>query len=76
MDFEDDLEALQTAIFETEQRIKKLEKHKESVIKEHEESKSDYALTETLRRLERNLDELNKKLAFLISERDSKNANV
>jgi len=75
LDFENDLEALQTAIFETEQRIKKLEKHKESVTKELEESNSD-ALAETLRRLERNLDELHKKLAFLISERDSKNKDV
>jgi len=75
LDFENDLEALQTAILETEKRIKKLEKHKESVTKELEESKSD-ALSETLRRLERNLDDLHKKLAFLISERDSKNANM
>ena len=75
MNFENDLEALQTAIFETEQRIKKLEKHKESVTKELEESNSD-ALAETLRRLERNLDDLHKKLAFLISERDSKNKNM
>lgn len=69
MDFENDSEALRTAIFETEQRIKKLEKHKESVTKELEESNSD-ALAETLRRLERNLDDLHKKMAFLISERD------
>lgn len=75
MDFENDLEALQTAISETEQRIKKLEKHKESVTKELEESNSD-ALAETLRRLERNLDDLHKKLAFLISERDSKNKDL
>lgn len=74
MDFENDLEALQTTILETEQRIKKLEKHKESVIKDLEESASD-ALSETLRRLERNLDELHEKLVFLISERDSKNIN-
>jgi len=76
LNFENDLEALRTAIFEIEQRIKKLEKHKESVTQELEESKSEYVLTETLRRLERNLDELHKKLAFLISERDSKNANM
>ncbi|QLH10979.1 hypothetical protein [Nitrosarchaeum sp. AC2] len=75
MNFENDLEALQTAIFETEQRIKKLEKHKESVTKELEESNSD-ALAETLRRLERNLDDLHKKLVFLISERDSKNKDM
>ncbi|MEC4848228.1 MAG: hypothetical protein RI100_03485 [Nitrosarchaeum sp.] len=72
MGFENDLEALQIIILEAEQRIKKLEKHKESVTKELEESNSD-ALTETLRRLERNLGDLHKKLAFLISERDSKN---
>ena len=75
MNFDNDLEALHAAILETEKRIKKLEKHKESVTKELEESKSD-ALSETLRRLERNLDDLHKKLAFLISERDSKNANM
>jgi len=75
LDFENDLEALQTATFETEQRIKKLEKHKESVTKELEESNSD-ALAETLRRLERNLDDLHKKLSFLISERDSKNKDM
>ena len=75
MNFENDLEALQTAISETEQRIKKLEKHKESVTKELEESNSD-ALAETQRRLERNLDDLHKKLAFLILERDSKNKDM
>ncbi|MCV0411409.1 hypothetical protein [Nitrosarchaeum sp.] len=75
MDFKNDLEALQTAILETEQRIKKLEKHKESVTKELEESRSD-SLVETLRRLERNLDDLHYKLEFLISERDSKNKDM
>jgi len=75
LDFEDDLEALQAAIFETEKRITKLEKHKESVMLELEGTKSN-SLTETLRRLERNLDDLHKKLAFLISERDSKNSHI
>lgn len=76
MDFENDLEALETTIFEIEQRIKKLEKHKESITKELEDHKSDKTSIETLRRLERNLDDLHKKLAFLITEKDSKNTKT
>lgn len=76
MDFENDLEALETAIHEIQQRIQKLEKHRDSVTNELEENKSDKTLTETLRRLERNLDELNKKLAFLIEEKKSKNTKI
>ncbi|MFB5609025.1 MAG: hypothetical protein ACE5Q5_02265 [Nitrosarchaeum sp.] len=73
MDFNDDLEALEKAILETDQRIKKLEKHKEIAKKDLRECKSDNKIiTETLRRLERNLDNLYVKHAFLIKERDSK----
>ncbi|MCE9653196.1 MAG: hypothetical protein K8Q89_09145 [Nitrosarchaeum sp.] len=76
MDFEDDLEALEKTLFETTQRIKKLEEHKESVNKELREGKFDNnTITETLRRLERNLDELHKKYEFLIKERDSKSSS-
>jgi len=70
LDFEDDLEALEKALFETAQRIKKLEEHKESVNAELRDSKSNSTTTaETLRRLERNLDNLHKKHAFLIKEK-------
>ena len=72
MNFEDDIKALKTAILEVEQRIKKLEEHKESVNKEIKDGKSDKTTVETLRRLERNLNELHKKRVFLIKERDSK----
>jgi len=72
LDFDDDLEALEKALLETDQRIKKLEDHKESVNKEIIDNKSDKTIAETLRRLERNLDNLHKKRAFLIKERDSK----
>jgi len=73
LDFENDIEALETAILEVEQRIKKLEEHKDSVNKEIREGKSDNkTITETLRRLEHNLKELHKKQTFLIKERDSK----
>lgn len=76
MDFENDLDALETAIHEIQQRIQKLEKHKESIAKALEEYPSDKTLIETLRRLDHNLDDLHKKLAFLIAEKDSKNAKT
>ncbi|EPA05611.1 hypothetical protein [Candidatus Nitrosarchaeum limnium] len=77
MDFENDIEALETAILEVDQRIKKLEVHKDSVNKEIREGKSDNkTVTETLRRLERNLKELHKKQVFLIKERDSKSLSL
>ena len=73
MDFENDIESLKTAILDVEQRIKKLEEHKDSVNKEIRESKSDNkTITETLRRLEYNLNELHEKRVFLIKERESK----
>ena len=72
LDFEDDLEALEIALLETDQRIKKLEEHKESANKDLRDNKSDKIIAETLRRLERNLDNLYKKRAFLIKERVSK----
>jgi uncharacterized protein (DUF3084 family) len=77
LDFENDIEALETAILEVDQRIKKLEVHKDSVNKEIREGKSDNkTVTETLRRLERNLKELHKKQVFLIKERDSKSLSL
>lgn len=72
LDFEDDLEAIEKALLETDQRIKKLEEHKKSANKEFRDNKSDNTIAETLRRLEHNLDNLYKKRAFLIKERDSK----
>ena len=73
MDFDDDLEALEIALLETIQRIKKLEEHKESVNNEIRESKSDNkTIVETLKRPEHNLDNLHKKRVSLIKERDSK----
>jgi len=73
LDFENDIESLKTAILDVEQRIKKLEEHKDSVNKEIRESKSDNkTITETLRRLEYNLNELHEKRVFLIKERESK----
>lgn len=75
MDFEGDLEELEKALFETNQRIKKLEAHKTSVNKEIRDSKSEnQEIMETLRRLHKNLDELYEKRAFLIKERDSKSS--
>ena len=68
MIFEKDVKALQRALLETEQRIKKLEEHKKSVNKKLLDSKSDKANNETLRRLEHNLDNLHKKHALIIKE--------
>lgn len=75
MDFENDLEELENALLETDQRIKKLEAHKASVNKEIRDSKSEnQEIMETLRRLHKNLDDLYEKRAFLIKERDSKSS--
>jgi len=75
LDFEGDLEELEKALFETNQRIKKLEAHKASVNREIRDSKSEnQEIMETLRRLHKNLDELYEKRAFLIKERDSKSS--
>ena len=75
MDFENDLEELENALLETDQRIKKLEAHKASVNKEIRDSKSEnQEIMETLRWLHKNLDDLYEKRAFLIKERDSKSS--
>ncbi|NND87291.1 MAG: hypothetical protein HKM23_08245 [Nitrosopumilus sp.] len=69
MEFEKDIQALRQALEDTENRIKKLEQHKESVIKELRDSKSDDdSNNETLRRLEKNLENLNKKRELIIKE--------
>jgi len=75
LDFENDLEEIEKALLETNQRIKKLEAHKASVNREIRDSKSEnQEIMETLRRLHKNLDELYEKRAFLIKERDSKSS--
>lgn len=69
MDFEKDFEALKRDLNDTEQRIKKLEEHREFARKEIIDCKSDSkSIAETLRRLERNLDNLHKKRALIIKE--------
>jgi len=68
LSFEKDVKTLQRTLLETEQRIKKLEEHKKSVNKELLDNKSDKVNNETLRRLERNLDNLHKKRALVIKE--------
>ena len=62
MVFEKDTVALKEALNDTENRIKKLEEHKES------ESKKSDSDSETLRRLERNLENLHKKRILILSE--------
>ncbi|QDI88589.1 hypothetical protein Nisw_03090 [Candidatus Nitrosopumilus sp. SW] len=62
MSFEKDVAALKEALDDTENRIKKLKEHKESEIK-----KSNYN-SETLRRLEKNLENLHKKRDLILSE--------
>ena len=62
MSFEKDTAALKEALNDTENRIKKLEEHKES------ESKKFDSDSETLRRLERNLENLHKKRILILSE--------
>ena len=62
MSFEKDVAALREALLDTESRIKKLEEHKES------ESKKSDSDSETLRRLERNLENLHKKRILILSE--------
>lgn len=69
MNFEKDSEALEKALHETDQRIKKLEEHKESLSKQlRDNAVDDTSVEETLRRLERNLDNLHKKHALIIKE--------
>jgi chromosome segregation ATPase len=75
MNFENDLEELEKALLETDQRIKKLETHKESLNNEIKSNKSNSQTNaETLRRLERNLRELYEKREFLTKEKDSKSS--
>ncbi|WP_428324740.1 hypothetical protein [Nitrosopumilus sp.] len=62
MSFEKNVAALQEALNDTNSRIKKLEEHKES-----ESKKSDFN-SETLRRLEKNLENLRKKRDLILSE--------
>ena len=62
MSFEKDVTVLKEALNDTENRIKKLEEHKES---ENNKTNSD---TETLRRLEKNLESLRKKRTLILSE--------
>jgi len=68
LSFEKDVKLLQRTLLETEQRIRKLEEHKESVNKNPLDSRSDKTNNETLRRLERNLDNLYKKRILIIKE--------
>ena len=69
MAFEKDLKALEKELLETEQRIKKLEEHRESAKKDIQEGRLDKNLIEeTLRRLDRNLNNLNEKRELLIKE--------
>lgn len=63
MEFEKDIAALQDALSDTDARIKKLEEHKES-----EEKKLGEKNSETLSRLERNLESLHKKRALILSK--------
>ncbi|MDH5569790.1 MAG: hypothetical protein OEX98_08385 [Nitrosopumilus sp.] len=67
MSFEKDVKLLQRTLLETEQRIRKLEEHKESVNKNPLDSRSDKTNNETLRRLERNLDNLYKKRILIMA---------
>ena len=62
MSFEKDVSALKEALRDTESRIKKLEEHKES------EGKKPNPDSETLRRLEKNLENLHKKHVLILSE--------
>ncbi|WP_232203018.1 hypothetical protein [Nitrosopumilus sp. SJ] len=61
--FEKDVAALKDALDETDARIKKLEEHMES-----EKKKLGDTNSETLHRLERNLDNLRKKRTLILSE--------
>ena len=61
--FEKDVDALRQALDDTEDRIKKLEEHKEA-----EEKCLGDLNDETITRLERNLDKLRKKRESIIQE--------
>ena len=62
MSFEKDMVSLKEALSDTEYRLKKLEEHKES------EKKKPSPDSETLRRLEKNLENLRKKRSLILSE--------
>ncbi len=62
LSFEKDVIALKEALSDTNSRIKKLEEHKEF------ESKKFDSNSETLRRLEKNLENLRKKRLLILSE--------
>jgi len=68
LDCKKDSEELKKALLETNQRIKKLEEHKELVNKKLRDSNSNNSNDETLRRLERNLINLHKKRALITKE--------
>ena len=61
--FEKDVDALRQALADTEDRIKKLEEHKEV-----EEKRLGNSNDETINRLERNLDKLRKKRELIMQE--------
>lgn len=60
--FEKDVDALRQALQDTNNRIKKLEEHKE------EEKRLGNSNDETIRRLDRNLDKLCKKRELILKE--------
>ena len=59
--FGKDLEELEMVLLETDQKIRKLQEHRESTKKEIRDKSDDKTIVETLRRLEHNLDNLHKK---------------
>ena len=61
--FEKDVDALKQALQDTESRIQKLQDHKKA-----EEKRLGNSNDETIRRLERNLDKLNKKRESILKE--------
>ena len=61
--FEKDVDALRQVLTDTEDRIKKLQEHKEA-----EEKRLGNSNDETINRLERNLDTLRKKRESIIQE--------
>lgn len=67
MSFEKDEDALRQAIADTEERIKKLKEHQEVTTKQPQNDSTK----ETLRRLDNNLEKLEKKLSFLRQELES-----
>lgn len=64
--FEKDVNALKQALVDTEERIKKLEEHKEA-----EQKRLGDSNDKTISRLERNLEKLRKKRESIIQELES-----